>query len=203
MPHKLLATLLAGALALPAQQTTPASSLVSQGGGLKIVVVSGEGAANQIRTRSAVAPVVEIRNDKDQPVAGADVTFQLPQSGPSGFFNGWLRNQTVKTGQDGRAAASGYQPNDEEGRLNMKVTATFGTQTASVVIAQTNVAGSRSSSSAAKSGKAGGWWKIAAVVGAAAIAGGVVAATRGGDSTSVPAKSVGITAGAITVGGPR
>jgi hypothetical protein len=169
---------------------------------LKIVVISGEGATNQIRTRSAVAPVVEVRNDKDQPVAGADVTFQLPQSGPSGFFNGWLRNQTVKTGQDGRAAATGYQPNDEEGRLNMKVTATSGTQTASIVIAQTNVAGSRSSS-AANSGKSRGWWKVAAVVGAAAIAGGVVAATRGGDSTSTPTKSVGIIAGAITVGGPR
>src|SRR5712664_1796400 len=105
-----------------------------QAGGLKIVVVQGEGAKNNVRTRSATQPVVEVRDDSDKPVAGAEVVFQLPPAGPGGVFNGWMRNQTARTGPDGRAQTSGFTPNDEEGRFNIKATATSGTKTASAVI---------------------------------------------------------------------
>lgn len=200
MLKKVLATLLAGALIVPAQQAT---NLVAQStGGLKIVVVQGEGATNNVRSRTATSPVVEIRDAADKPVAGAEVTFQLPVSGPGGYFNGWLRNQTVRSDANGRAAATGMTPNDEQGRFNIKVTAVEGSRNGSVVVAQSNVAGSGSSS--AKSTKNNGWWKWAAVIGGAAIAGGIVAGTRGDDAvTATGPRVVTVSPGVITVGGPR
>jgi hypothetical protein len=169
---------------------------------LKIVVIEGEGAQNNIRSRSAVAPVVEVRDASDKPLAGVEVVFQLPPSGPSGTFHNWMRNQTVRTNAEGRAAVTGYAPNDEEGRLNIKVTATAGTKTATAIIAQSNIRGSSAGRSGSGSGR---MWKILAVVGGAAVAGGVIAATRG-DNGSTPAASatpVTITPGTVTVGGPR
>ena len=42
---------------------------------LKIVVIAGEGAVNVIQQKTAVAPIVEVRDRNDQPVAGVVVTF--------------------------------------------------------------------------------------------------------------------------------
>lgn len=204
MYSKLTAALLAAALAAPAQQPSP---LLAQSTGLKIVVVEGEGATNQIRSRSGVGPLVEVRDDSDKPVPGAEVTFQLPLAGPSAYFNGWLRQQTVKTDRNGRAGVTGYTPNEEEGRFNIKVSAATGTRTASAVIAQTNVraagaAGGGSTARAASNNRK--WWVVAAVVGAGAIAGGVAASRNGNGTTAAAApRAVTISPGAITVGGPR
>src|SRR5205809_1166002 len=131
------------ALSCQAQQVQvsgPKSDLV-QSNGLKIVVVQGEGAENNLRTRNATQPVVEVRDDGDKPVPGAEVVFQLPPAGPGGVFNGWMRTQTARTGPEGRAQANGFVPNDEEGRFNIRVTATSGTKTSSAIIAQTNTRG--------------------------------------------------------------
>lgn len=196
MLQKIIATLLAGALALPAQQAA----------NLKIVVIQGEGATNSIRSHSATAPLVEVRDENDKPVSGAEVVFQLPVSGPGGYYSGWLRSQTVRTGSDGRAASSGMTPNDEPGRFNIKVTAVAGGKSGSVVIAQSNIQGANGSSTTTAGKSNNGWWKWAAVIGGAAIAGGVVAATRNGDPatvTSAASKTVTITPGVITVGVPR
>lgn len=201
--QKCLAALLASVLVLPAQQTTPAAK-PSDTGGLKIVVIDGEGAKNSVRARTATAPVVEVRDSGDKPVAGAEVVFQLPPAGPSGNFNGWLKMQTVKTDERGRAAATGYTPNDEEGRFNIKVVASSGNSTASLVVAQSNVSGGGAGMSTGSSRP--GWWKWAAVLGGAAIAGGVVAATRGdsnGNGAAATTRPITIGAGAVTVGGPR
>lgn len=199
--QKFMAALLVSVIALPAQQSPPAAK-PAEPASLKIIVVEGEGAKNNVRSHSAVPPVVEVRDEAERPVVGAEVTFQLPPAGPSGNFNGWLKTQTTKTDDKGRATVSGYAPSDEEGRLNIKVTASVGTKLASVVIAQTNVRGANGSAS---SSARPGWWKWAAVIGGVAVAGGVVAATRGSDSNSVAAatKPITITTGAISVGGPR
>src|SRR6185503_21069676 len=82
--------------------------LVPQGGALKIVVIEGEGAKNNIRQRLAAQPVVEVRDEADKPVPGAEVVFQLPAAGAGGVFNGWMRTQTVKTNAQGQAAATGF-----------------------------------------------------------------------------------------------
>jgi len=209
MIHALVASLaspvISALAADPAPQAgAPKQQLVSQAGTLKITVVEGEGAKNNIRSRTAVSPVVEVKDTTDKPVVGAEVVFQLPMLGPSGVFNGWLKTQTVRTDEQGRALVTGYTPNTESGRFNIKVTATAGTQTGTVVIAQSNVVNG-SGGSVSNGVNRSRTWKILAVVGGAAIAGGVVAATRGDDTPAATAVTnpVTITAGGVSVGNPR
>jgi hypothetical protein len=173
-----------------------------QGSKVKIVVLQGEGALNSIKDRKAVQPSVEVRDANDKPVPGAEVVFQLPAAGPGAVFNGWMRTQTVRSDSEGKAIASGMTPNDEDGRFNITVTATASGGSASAVIAQSNTR-TGASATAKKSNKK--TYIIIGVLAAGAAIGGGIAATSGnGSSSSTPALTpVTITAGAITVGGPR
>lgn len=193
----LLVCLLVGSLALPAQQApAPAAEKPAPGGGLEIVVIEGEGGKNNVRARTAVAPVVEIR-DGGKPVAGVEVVFSLPPVGPSGTFGGWLKNQTLRTDEQGRAGVSGYVPNTEVGRFNIKVMATSGAKTGSAVIAQSNV----------ENGSAGekksNWWKWALAVGGAGAIAGIAVAASGDDSSETAKVPITISSGPVTVAGPR
>lgn len=188
----------------PAAEQQPAAPAApaEPPGVLKLIVIEGEGAINNIRTRSATAPVVEVRDENDKPVAGAEVVFQLPPAGPGGVFHGWMRSQTVRSDAQGRAAANGYAPNDQAGRFNIKVTATLGNKTGSVVIGQSNAY--RGGSGPGVSSGRSNWWKVILGVGAVGGVIGAVAATRG-NGTSAPATTnpITITPGPITVGSPR
>ena len=200
----LAAVLIVGPLG--AQQVSgPKQPLVNQPKGtLTINILEGEGAKNVIQSRSATAPVVEVKDASGKPVVGAEVVFQLPTVGPSGSFNGWLKTQTVRTDDQGKATVSGYAPNTEPGRFNIKVTATSGTQTGTAVIAQANVAGSGSSAASAKSSNKWKW--IIAVGAAGALAGGIAAARSGngnGTTSTTTPTPVSISVGGVTVGGPR
>lgn len=201
--QRYLSLVLAGALALPAQQA-PAPKLAGESSGLQIVVIEGENARNSIRSRTAIAPVVEVRDEAGKPVAGAEVTFHLPAAGPGGAFYNWLQTQTVKTGENGRAAAAGYTPNDQEGRFNIKVTARQGGRTAGIVVAQTNLRGGNEAGAGAGGSKRN-WWIAAGIIGAGALAGGIYAATNGNGNGAAGAVTnpVVITASPVTVGGPR
>jgi hypothetical protein len=194
------------ALCCQAQQVSgPKTDLVqAPAGALKIIVVQGEEALNNIRTRSAAPLIVEVRDDADKPIPGAEVVFQLPPAGPGGVFNGWMRNQTARTGPEGRAESNGFTPNDEAGRFNIKVTATAGTKSASTIIAQINTGSGRSENGKQVKSK-NTLLKVLLLVGAAGAAGGIVAATRGGSSstTATPPTPITVTAGPITIGGPR
>jgi hypothetical protein len=192
------------ALSCQAQPVSgPQSGLVQSTGGLKIVVVEGEGAQNNVRTRSATQPLVEVRDDTDKPVPGAEVVFQLPPAGPGGVFNGWMRTQTARTGPDGRASTNGFAPNEEEGRFNIKVTATSGTKNTSAIIAQSNTRGGGAAGGSQAKSKSN-LWKVLLVLGAAGLTGGIIAATRGGDNSStVTTVPITISPGPVTVGGPR
>ena len=198
-----LTTFLVGVLLLPeaawSQQAAAAKpNPVAESGSLKIAAVEGEGAINNIRTRAATAPVVEVRDENNKPAVGAQVIFELPYAGPGGVFSGVMRYQTVKTDEQGRAAAKGFVPNDEEGRFNIKVTATMGDRAGGLVISQTN---SRSTAQAKSSRKT--LWVVLGVVVVGGIAGGI-AATRGGSTAAGPVVNpVAITSGPITIGGPR
>jgi hypothetical protein len=194
-------------MALPAsvaaqQSSGPQSSFVEGPGSLKIVVIQGEGALNSIRNRTATQPVVEVRDENDKPVEGAEVVFQLPAAGPGGVFHGWMRNQTARTNAQGQASASGFTPNEEPGRFNIKVTATTGKKSGTAVIAQSNSQNGTGGAQASKSRK--GLWIVLGIVAVAAIVGGAVAASGGDDeaaaTTTVP---ITITPGPVTVGNPR
>ncbi len=146
-----------------------------EAGTLQVVVIEGQDARNDLRSGKAVAPVVEVRDEAGNPVAGAEVVFQLPWEGPSGTFHGWLRTQTVRTGSDGRATVEGYAPNDQAGSFEIRVTARQGLKVGTAVIKQTNVGKPGSSTRASRSGCR--WWVVGLLVaGASAISAAVAAA---------------------------
>lgn len=155
---------LALSLTLPAQ-TTGAESL-------RVVVVEGGGAINNLVARTARDPVVQVLDASGKPVAGATVTFTLPSTGPSGTFLDGSQTATVPTGEDGRAAARGLKPNKTAGQFTIRVMASWRGQTGRAAIVQTN-AGSASSGSRNKK-------IIIGTVIAGAVAGAVLAAAGGG-----------------------
>lgn len=183
----------------PAAPPAPAATAQEPAGNLKIVVVQGENAVNSIRSKTATQPVVEVRDDSDKPVAAAEVVFRLPASGPGGVFSGWLNYQVARTDDQGRATATGMVPNDQEGRFNIKVTATSGKRTGTAVIAQTNSNASPATTSRSHTKL----YIILGVVAVGALAGGLAAHASGGGSTPPVTTPVTISAGPVTVGGPH
>src|SRR5262245_12950162 len=97
------------------------ATLGAQEVGLKIVVIEGEDAVNIIQQKTAVVPVVEVRDRNDQPVAGVVVRFAI-QSGGASF--GGARTLSVTTDALGRAIASGLAPSGT-GALEITASAAF------------------------------------------------------------------------------
>src|SRR5260221_45644 len=63
---------------LPIRGQTPTS--------LQIVIVEGEGAINNVKQRVNREPIVLVEDETHNPVAGASVTFFLPNKGPGYRF---------------------------------------------------------------------------------------------------------------------
>ena len=161
----------------------------SQVGALRIVVIEGEDAVNIVQQKTAVAPVVEVRDRNDQPVAGAIVRFAIRQG--RGTFAG-ARTLSVTTNAAGRAVATGLTPTGS-GALQIGASATFQGQTAVATITQTNVltaaqaaaasgggaSGSAAPGSAAGGGGSGGLSGTTIGVVGGAVAGGALVAVNG------------------------
>jgi hypothetical protein len=172
---------------------------------LNINVVEGAGAVNNIRTRAAREFAVEVDDENDKPVAGAVVTFLAPNQGPGGSFAGDTQLLTVMSGQDGHAVAGSYRPNSAVGDYNIQVTATYGGETASAAISQSNRA--LAVAAAKKSNK-----KVLILVAvAAAVAVGAGAGLAGGhgsgsssssSASTTPTATLGVGSG-VTVGAPH
>jgi hypothetical protein len=184
-------------VALPTSfaQETPAP------GKLGIVIIEGDGAVNNIRQRVAREPIVQVEDENHKPIAGAAVTFLLPNQGAGASFANGAKSLTVVTDSKGQAIARGLQPNNVNGQYQIRVNASFRGQNASTTINQTNAI----TAAAAAGGISAKLITILAIAGGAAIAGGVVAATRGGGNTPVvtgpPATT--ITPGQPSIGAPR
>lgn len=169
---------------------------------LKITILQGEGALNNIQKKMAQSPAVEVKDEAGRAVEGATVVFALPFAGASGKFSSGERTFTTKTDAQGKAMAGPFTPNDTEGRLNINVTATAGERKASIVIPQSNTM-------AGGMGYTGGRSFPRWLIGLGATGGGIAALliARGGGGSSSPAPSAPvsttITIGSVTVGGPR
>src|SRR5688572_4867820 len=162
-----LVTVRPGARAtLRARLTDPAPQ-AARAAALKIVVLEGEGAVNIIQQKTAVAPVIEVRDRNDQPVAGAVVRFAIQKGRAS--FNG-ARTLSVTTDAAGRATATGLTPTGS-GAVQIGTSVAFQGQTAAITIAQTNV--------------------LTAAQASAAVAGGTGTASGGGLSNVAIAGIVG------------
>src|SRR5262249_25451637 len=140
----------------------------------KIVVVEGEGAVNIIQQKTAVAPVIEVRDRNDQPVSGAIVKFAIQRGKAS--FDG-ARTLTVTTNAAGRATATGLTATGK-GALQIGASAAFQGQTATISIAQTTVVTAAEAASAAPAtgGASAGGLSHAAIAGIVGGAGAGVAA---------------------------
>lgn len=166
---------------------------------LNISILEGEGSINNIRQRVTREAMVQVDDENHKPVAGATVTFFLPEHGASGLFSNGSRSLTVMTDNTGRAAAQGIVPNKVAGDMQIRVVARFKNLDADTIIHQQNAAGA-----GAASGAISGKVLAIILVAAAGVAGGVVAATRGGGSpSSTQPSTVTITVGTPTVGAPH
>ena len=195
----LLSLLLALPGMSPAQQPqeTPAAAQAPAPTSIKLMVVQGEGAINNIEKRVVTEPIVEVRDQENRPVAGAEVAFTTPPSGPSATFFGASRAYTVKSEENGRARGTGLSPNVEEGTYPIDVTATLGNLQTSVSITQTNA---RAPELKPDKKNAIGWRLLTAI--AAGAAAGIVAVSRrdGNNGSSTPTS---ISVGGVSVGAPR
>jgi len=179
--------------------------------GLKVVVIQGEGARNNVVLGVTQQLIVQIRDENDQPAAGASVTFYSPERGPGGSFFGAYNKLTVGANEQGNAAATSFQPNLFEGPFQIRVIATLGNRAGEAVIHQTNFlqtnalpteTASPGIIARLKSIKLSPRTKkIAAItVGAIVV---LAVATHGGESTTTTATGTSIIPGTISVGTPR
>ena len=140
---------------------------------ITIKVLEGNGAINNISRRTAYAPLVQVVDADDQPLAQVPVTFVVPAIGPTARFGDGGTTLTVSTDQDGKAAARGLTPNNTPGPFEIRVTTMYQGRTARAVITQTNAAPVK-----VQSGNTRRLLVIGLIAGAAA--GGLLAATGGG-----------------------
>jgi len=206
---------------LLAQSPSPQANKVPR---LDVVVLAGDGGVNIVKSKKAVMPVVEVRDQERRPVPGLAVTFLAPGSGPHVTFAYGSSTYSTVTDTNGRATVSAMTPVGQ-GEFKINVSATLQGQTATAVISQTNyltvgaanaAAGGRGTPGATTAGGAtpashGISKTVIAVViaGVAAGAGAAVALGKGGgggSSTSTtpssPTGTIGGT-GSSTIGPPH
>lgn len=183
---------------LPGQTPQPPGAL--PGGKLRVLILEGSNALNSIPSRAATFPVVEVRDENDLPVEGAEVIFTLPAAGPGGLFPNQKNTFTGRTNLQGQVRAP-YLMNATPGDFSIEVSASIGSRTGKVVVLQTHVMRTPEELTVKKRRWYKDWrvWAIAS--GGAATA--IILGTRGGDSSSTSTSVITITPGGPTLGGPR
>ena len=166
--------------ALSVQAADPSKPAPSN---IVITVVEGSGARNSIGSKTAVAPIIQVRDAAGKPVANATVTFELPEKGPSGFFPGLAKTQKQSTNSQGRAGTYGYVPNSEPGAVRIRVTAEKGSDRADAVIEQLNTLGDYDAGVAPAKRRV---WVLVGLIGAGVGAGIAVGMAKGGGGSSTP-----------------
>ena len=78
----IIAVGLASTLFLAAADPTASSA-----SGLVITVIEGSGARNSIGSKTAAAPIVQVRDATGKPAANVTVTFELPEKGSQRIFS--------------------------------------------------------------------------------------------------------------------
>jgi len=178
---------------------------------LHIQILEGDRGVNIIKRKTAVAPVVEVRDRNNLPVAGAMVTFTAPNDGPSIVFLNGSRSITVIAEANGRATTVGLKPVNA-GSFQISVSATADSQTATATIPMTNVltaaaaasvagAGTVASASATSGGLSAGMIGLIVGVAAAAAVGIGVGLMHHGSSSTTSTTTIGVGTG--TVGAPH
>ena len=174
--------------------------------GLKVLILAGNNEANDLSTKIMAPLVVQVIDQNDRPVEGAEVIFRFPISGPSAIFTGGKTSQTVRTNGGGQAAAMNWFANDQTGRFDVHISASYGNQVGETTLQMINAAKVERVRSVAKKNQswfAPTWVKIAVIAAGAGIVAGVVLGTRGGKSSTSTTPTITITPGSPTIGGPH
>lgn len=125
-------------LAVPLIAAAQQAPRPAQTGALRIVVLEGEDAVNIIRQKTAVRPVVEVRDSNDLPVAGVAVRFAIQSGAGGGSASfGTQSVATVTTNTAGRAVAPQMQA-IRNGAFRIDVQANYQGRVATTSITQTN-----------------------------------------------------------------
>jgi hypothetical protein len=169
---------------------------------LKITVLAGNDEMNDLQ-RHVMAPlVVQVEDQNDRPMDGAEVVFRFPISGPSAAFAGGKTSATVRTNSGGQAAATNWMANGQVGTFEVHVNASYGNQIGETTLKMTNVTRIEEVKKVSK-GKSlwsHTWFKAAVIGGAALAVGlGVYFGTRGGGKSG---NTVGVSPGPVTVSAP-
>ena len=162
---------------------------------LQIQVIQGEGTVHVPGVRSGHTLSVSVTDEGGRPVAGAAVSFRIPESGPGGTFVNGLRTDVATTDLRGRATVRAFQANRTPGRFQIRILASKEQARAGTVSFQ--YVGEL------KAGSGNGrrkWIAIAALVGGGAVAG-ALAAGRSGPGPVAVAIPV-VAAPVLTIGTP-
>ena len=175
---------------------------------LKILALAGNGEMNDLERKVMAPLVIQVLDQNDRPVEGAEVVFRFPLNGPGATFTGGKTSQTVRCNGTGEAAAVNWMANGEVGTFDIHVTATYGNEVGETTLKMQNVSRIVEAQGTNKRAKQSHWYsptwvKVAIVAGAAAAAVGIVLATRGGGhSSSSNTVPITITPGSPSVGQP-
>lgn len=100
----------------------------------KINILDGEDGVNIIKKKTAVKPVIEVRDKDNLPIAGIAVGIGI---GLYAVFEDGSHTATVITNSNGIATAPNFRPLTQ-GRFTIQVSATYRGQTQTTFIHQTN-----------------------------------------------------------------
>jgi hypothetical protein len=106
---------------------------------LRVEAVRGDGANNNATLGIATAPAVRVLDGNGQPVEGALVIFSPPEKGVSVTFAGYDSVATAITDDSGVAVAPPLRPKGGNGPLEIRVTASYGSELANCAIRQINL----------------------------------------------------------------
>ena len=193
----------------PANQPAPAPQPVALPtvAGLKVISLAGKGETNDLERKLMAPLVIEVLDQQDRPVENAEVVFRFPLQGPGATFPGGRTTQTVRTNAQGQAAALNWMANDQVGRFEVHVNASYANQVGDTTFSMYNATkvAEKEATIGRIQEKRGGWFsptwvKIAVIGGGAALAAGIILATRGGSKTGPASPTVTITPGPPIVG---
>ncbi|MBM3738249.1 MAG: carboxypeptidase regulatory-like domain-containing protein [Acidobacteria bacterium] len=107
-------------------------------GTLQIQVNRGAAESYFVRERRSSTISVTVLDEKDRPVPGATVHFEVPPNGPSGSFADEKAFAITQTDSEGQASTTGFQANGLAGTYNIRVRASFEGKSMLAPVARTN-----------------------------------------------------------------
>jgi hypothetical protein len=180
---------------------------------IQLQVVEGEGAIQRAGARSSRPLTVQVSDETGRPVAGAAVSFRLPEELVSGVFASGLRTEIVVSGPDGRASVWNIQWGVAPGPVRIRVTAAKDQARAGLVVNQyvsesvavTEAAALGGPQARGSSSKKWKWLLLAAGAAGGGLAAGMSRSKPAGPAAAAvtqPLPSVQIGPPSITIGKP-